>query len=951
MPKIKILEPKANKRGDLFGRLVSDLFLALGYEDIKLNIHKAGREIDIVALHRTEPRSVIAECKATDEPTGGGQINKFIGVLDAERRLRRNDDLEVTGYFISLSGFTETAIEQETETGKRIILLDGHKVIKELIDGRIIAPIERVTEQAGRCAAAELANIKLETTYELLAHEMGWVWAVYYSHNKKTTHFALIHADGEALAPKLAEVIIEADTTVNGTLQSLCYLPLPPEPTAIESLIPEAKEKYFQYLLNECGEIQLEGLPADQEVSVRRLNLENIFVPLFLDSMHTRGQDGQGRESVGQVLERHARLSILAPPGGGKSTLLKRLAVAYAFPERHDLADDHLPRRSWFPLFFRCRHLGSLSKATIREILSSIPERAELNEEHSRAFVLLANRALRNGEALLLVDGLDEISDESSRVSFVNQMRTFLATYPTVNIIITSREVGFRLVGGVLSSYCEQYRLADFNEEDIKRLTLAWHKEVAGNKPEIRLEAGRLVEAICKSDRVRQLAKNPLLLTTLLLVKRWVGQLPNRRSVLYGKAIEVLLMTWNVEAHQPIDQDEAIPQLAFVAFTMMHKGIQEISIKKLREILVSARKQMPEVLAYAKTSISEFIDLVEFRSSILVLSGNKVEDGTIYPVYEFRHLTFQEYLAARSIVEGYYPNRKESDTLLSVVSPHLSDARWKEAIPLAAILAGRKVQPLVEHLIGATKTSDKEQFHPEALLAQCIIDEVQISPNLLQEALDCIIKCEAPVGSLTIPILRSKYGSVLSLSVQQQYFECPAVWRSMGNLFALMTLDQCGLAPGKMITEQFAKQVKVLLTQGDDKQKTAGSLAIMQVSKSLKIPGAWPVLKSTPKALFEELTDQLIPCLYSDYPPLYFAVSWALGCLAEIKIWHAFYKPEVLKRLLDIWSQTTFIEAKEMAAWVISKAPVEFRFFSQDDAALINTIKSDYQRKFGAWDS
>ena len=45
--------------------------------------------------------------------------------------------------------------------------------------------------------------------------------------------------------------------------------------------------------------------------------------------------------SVGKVLASTRRLAILAPPGGGKSTLLKRLAIAYAFPERiGDVADD-----------------------------------------------------------------------------------------------------------------------------------------------------------------------------------------------------------------------------------------------------------------------------------------------------------------------------------------------------------------------------------------------------------------------------------------------------------------------------------------------------------------------------------------------------------------------------------------------------------------------------------
>jgi restriction endonuclease Mrr len=78
--------------------------------------------VDVEAIHWTEKRRAIAECKATETKIGGGAVNKFVGALDAEKR----KDSKTTGYFISLSGFTETAIEQEKEVGEeRAILLNG----------------------------------------------------------------------------------------------------------------------------------------------------------------------------------------------------------------------------------------------------------------------------------------------------------------------------------------------------------------------------------------------------------------------------------------------------------------------------------------------------------------------------------------------------------------------------------------------------------------------------------------------------------------------------------------------------------------------------------------------------------------------------------------------------------------------------------------------------------
>jgi len=81
MNTIRVLESDNNKRGNLFGLLMSDLLYALGYQTARLNIQKSGRELDLVAEHRLEQRYAIAECKATSEPIGGSDLNKFAGVL------------------------------------------------------------------------------------------------------------------------------------------------------------------------------------------------------------------------------------------------------------------------------------------------------------------------------------------------------------------------------------------------------------------------------------------------------------------------------------------------------------------------------------------------------------------------------------------------------------------------------------------------------------------------------------------------------------------------------------------------------------------------------------------------------------------------------------------------------------------------------------------------------
>ena len=382
---IRILENDNNRRGDLFGRLMTDLFVALGYGQPRINIHKPGRELDLDATHRLEPRRAIAECKATEETIGGGDVNKFVGVLDAEH----SDGVPITGYFISLAGFKETAVEQEKKRRTKIVLLTGPQVVDELAKGRIIIPRDHATELAGRLCAAQ-DHLVVDQAVELLAHDRGWIWCVYYTQGKALSHFALIHADGTPLASAIADQVIAADAGIGGQLRSLtCLNPAPLPGSDEDPRVPAALSAYGHYLAEECGFFQLDGLPTDSEVGSRRLRLENVFVPLHLDVIVARKQQ---RHSVGNALAQHLRLAILAAPGGGKSTLIKRLAVAYADPLRREQIADDLPARSWCPLFFRCRELRGLARGSFAGLLDSLAQREGVRM-HANVFRAYVDRA------------------------------------------------------------------------------------------------------------------------------------------------------------------------------------------------------------------------------------------------------------------------------------------------------------------------------------------------------------------------------------------------------------------------------------------------------------------------------------------------------------------------------------------------------------------------------
>lgn len=932
--KIEILEKTKNKKGDLFGRLMSDLFHSLGYDVPRINIHKSGREIDLTARHRTESKIAFAECKAHSDTIGGADINKFVGVIDVEkRRIKKDKSLKgysIVSYFISLSGFTETAIEQEYEVdNKRIILIKPEKIVEELIRGKIL-----VSQEKAISSLSSLINGLIILDYaDLIAYDKGWVWAFYFSNSsgQQASHFALVHAEGKALIKNLAESIISIDCTLNKNFEGLLLINKEEWTDVSRQNLSATSVLYYKYLENELGDIQFEGLPTDKESGSVKVKLENIFVPLHLsqDRQQVKKKqlelDSEKRTPIGEILSRKSRLAILAKPGSGKSTLIKRIAVAYAFPERRHQINDGLPERNWFPIFLRCRELGERVTQSITEIIQSIPTRAEI-PSCLNDFSILVSDALQNGNALLLIDGLDEISADKNRIAFVNQLRTFIATYPTLNIIVTSREAGFRVVAGSLASYCENYTVSNLISPEIEELCLKWHKAIIDESENTVKEAKKLSELILKDSRIKVLAENPLLLTTLLFVKRWAGYLPTKRSVLYQEMIKLLLVTWNVEGHEIIDIEEAEPQLAFVAYWMTKNGQQTISADELNIRLIEARKQMPEILGYTKVNPSEFIKRVESRSSLLILSGHKrLESGHISAIYEFLHLSFQEYLTAKAVVKKYLPQSDVADKVLDIIKPNVDNENWREVIPLAAVLLERDTKELIEYLIVESKhVANKERKDrtkrdrmAALLLGSCLANEIQINPELLGIAIEWYAKniyTSRDKGSIDI-IMKNKFGNTFRQRVRDCFFEqyddnfVSPLGSTLADIFVAGMKN-----PENRLT--IPNEVLSCLLNGAREEKIMAILAMMTFSFNATRPHG---IKSSITPEIESIFNLMYELLKLNDSHYNFSIAWCVAWAGEANIFPDSQRNQYTNILAKAWIKSNEYNLHRVISWAISK--------------------------------
>lgn len=955
---IEIFETDNNKKGDLFSRLMGDLFHALGYGQARFDIHKSGRELDIEVHHRTEEKIAIAECKAHKVTIGGGDLNKFFGALETERnkykKLNHPNNIDIVGYFISISGFKETAIEQEKENdNKRMILIDGKKIVEELISGKIIVSIEQAIDNVPK-----IDGIKLLNDVDLIASNIGWIWVLYFGQNQTTSHFSLIHAEGNPLVAKLAQQIISIDKKLSKKFENLEYIS-PLEKKDMLSLSKQAKEKYFKYIECECGEIQFEGLPTDKDAGSVKVKLENIFEPLHLERV--KDEDSEldiinVRESFGEVLANNSRLAILAKPGGGKSTLIKRIAVAYAYPEKISLVHDYLPKKKYFPIFIRCRELGEKVKSSITDIIFSISNKAEI-EDLKEGFYKIVSDALQNGTALLLIDGLDEISIDRDRIYFVNQLRIFLARYPNISIITTSRKAGFRAVGGILADYCTKYEISNLNQLEIRELSKKWHIAIIDDSKNTIDESNELVNQILADGRITVLAENPLLLTTLLFVKRWAGYLPTKRHILYQEMIKLLLVTWNVEGHEQLDIDETEPQLSFVAYWMSKNGKQTITEKELKKCLSDARKEMPDILGYTNITVSDFIKRVESRSSLLIMSGHKqLDDNSIVPVYEFLHLSFQEYLTAKAVVEKSLPSNLHNETNLNILKPHILKENWKEIIPLVAVLSKRDNKELIKYLIDESKISannrkinkNNVQKYSPMLLGNCIANEIQISPELLKEALEWYAKNRYNLNNerVTEIIMNGKFGDTFQEVIEELFFNTyidefsSELGGLLGEIFILRLDGDSNCSILKEIQSQIMNKNK--------KKSCIGISALMSYSfEKTRIKEKEVCDQEKYNQFIKGLLEVLLSKLNENDKHYLFLIPWTIAWIYDDKnaLINIGISNEWIYKLINIWLDNNEHNIVRVSAWALNEV-----FNATSDIVnhinLIEDIKNKIQKKY-----
>ncbi|HEY0549867.1 MAG TPA: NACHT domain-containing protein, partial [Verrucomicrobiae bacterium] len=440
---------------------------------------------------------------------------------------------------------------------------------------------------------------------------------------------------------------------------------------------------YFQNLLRAHGYVRLLGLPQlrdNPDVPIETLFVEPEFSEENI-SPDRPVEQWPARVTLTEAITTHQRMVVLGDPGLGKTSLLQWLVAQFC---RSDIA--RLPERlgALVPLPFVLRDLpltADISWEGLLKLFLDQPLAKPLRDNPD-----LLKDILTHGQALILLDGLDELSSEKTKESLRTAVKTGIKKNPACRWLMTSRVAGYerspfhdfsvpksereRVAGqiiewaegphglwnttvdefnaswDILQTGSELLYLAPFNDRQVEAFARNWYAQREADPARRDKNIQDLLSAIRSHDGTQKLARVPNLLTMMALIHRQRAALPQGRVNLYGDIAQAYLH--GIDDFRGLKENfDTLPQkkqwLARLAFEMQSLRTEEQGDGDQAGVMVD-REQAIEWLAQAmvndqpsdtRLAAAKFLDYLQRRTGLFMeRSSGK---------WAFLHLSFQEY--------------------------------------------------------------------------------------------------------------------------------------------------------------------------------------------------------------------------------------------------------------------------------------------------------------------
>jgi HEAT repeat protein len=473
------------------------------------------------------------------------------------------------------------------------------------------------------------------------------------------------------------------------------------------------------------------------------------------------------RVSAPKVLDlAQKKVVLLGAPGSGKTMLSSYFTLMLCQSNPTEISLD---AEVELPILVRIRDW--ISKPD-QGLLSYLRWDAEANLSINNLPLGFFEHWLERGQALILLDGLDEVVNEAQQSKVVEKIETFLHQYQNNPAVITSRPAGYR--GAFNLDEFPHYTLESFDDKQVETFIDHWYdSRLKDDKAQAERRKVDLQKAFARNDRIRLLARNPLLLTLITLIHRDGGELPKQRYKLYERAVEMLLIQWDCARDIKLDpknilfkSEDLLYVLKKIAYWIHTQGSigeteggtlidKDELMRQLRTEIKTLKKcESHEATAEAK----RFIDFIRERTGLLNEQG--------IDCYAFVHKTFQEYLTAEEIYEAD-ESGEDTEIIGRHFREHLHDQHWREVLLLlVSKLKGKKAQNAIQTVLNAN--SKYEQWlHRDLLFAGwCLTEDpsrlTMVAADWVGDILDRLVGLEIGDSNRIGRKIRGEVGKILS---------------------------------------------------------------------------------------------------------------------------------------------------------------------------------------------
>lgn len=389
------------------------------------------------------------------------------------------------------------------------------------------------------------------------------------------------------------------------------------------------------------------------------------------------------------------RVVVLGDPGAGKSTFAAKFA--------HDIACDEsgkvpflLVLREFTTSFDRERH-------DLVHYLEKVCQAPYNVKPPADAIEYL----LRNGRAVVILDGLDEIVQTELRRRVVELVEGFAHLYPLVPIVVTARRIGYDDVPLDHAMFTGT-RILPFSESQVQTYVERWFVLDEASSP---TEQEQLAASFIQdSEQMPELRGNPLLLALLCAVYSSDRHLPRNLAQVYERCALMLFEQWDARRGIPLPLKfhgrlrGAVQHLAWQMFTAPESGR---AMPRTR-IIASLTRYLETKLDDhddATATAEEFLRFCTGRSWILTDVGATDRE----PRFGFTHRTFLEYFSAEYLVRTH----RTAAALWEALRPHID--QWAVVAQIVLQLHDRNVEGGADELLVEALNSDGCVFAARAL--------------------------------------------------------------------------------------------------------------------------------------------------------------------------------------------------------------------------------------------